>query len=202
LFLSLPTWTPGWYTVENYYKNVLRFKITDAKGAPVPFVMTRKQTWQVDTIGRSRIKVEFDYLANVLALNQARIAEDFAFFTGTQLFLEAKGRRKSAITVRFQVPDGWKIISALKETSDPTVFTASDYDALVDSPTEMGNFDVTQFEVSGKRHYLVTTPAGTFSKENAARYSEMLARMAKAQGAIFGSLPYDKYIHFYFFARP
>ena len=32
LELSLPTWTPGWYTVENYFKNVLRFKITDAKG--------------------------------------------------------------------------------------------------------------------------------------------------------------------------
>ncbi|HWP45467.1 MAG TPA: hypothetical protein VNO14_19665, partial [Blastocatellia bacterium] len=24
LTLSLPTWTPGWYTVENYAKNILR----------------------------------------------------------------------------------------------------------------------------------------------------------------------------------
>ncbi|HXU09213.1 MAG TPA: hypothetical protein VN743_09465, partial [Blastocatellia bacterium] len=32
LDLSLATWTPGWYTVENYFKNVLRFTVTDTKG--------------------------------------------------------------------------------------------------------------------------------------------------------------------------
>ena len=25
LDLTLPSWDPGWYTVENYFKNVLRF---------------------------------------------------------------------------------------------------------------------------------------------------------------------------------
>lgn len=202
LTLSLPTWTPGWYTVENYFRNVLRFKITDQKGEAVPFVMTRKQTWRVDTRGRSRVKVEFDYFANVLALNQARIDKDFAFFTGTQLFIEAAGHRNGPFTVRFQAPQGWKIMTALKETADPMVFTASDYDTLVDAPTEMGLFDVTPFKVSEKQHYLVTTPAGAFSKENSARYTEMLTRVAQAQGKIYGGLPYDKYIHFYFFAQP
>ena len=32
LDLSLPVWTPGWYTIENYAKNILRFHITDATG--------------------------------------------------------------------------------------------------------------------------------------------------------------------------
>src|SRR5438309_794549 len=67
--LSLPTWTPGWYTVENYFKNVLRFKITDARGKWLQPEMTRKQTWRVDTKGLDSIKVEFDYRASVLALN-------------------------------------------------------------------------------------------------------------------------------------
>src|SRR5215813_11593654 len=80
LELSLPTWTPGWYTVENYFKNVLRFKITDAKGNRLQPEMIRKQTWRVETKGVDSIKVEFDYRANVLALNQAKISNDFAFF--------------------------------------------------------------------------------------------------------------------------
>src|SRR2546422_383222 len=46
LDLSLPAWTPGWYTVENYAKNILRFRITDPKGATLPHIMTRKQTWR------------------------------------------------------------------------------------------------------------------------------------------------------------
>jgi predicted metalloprotease with PDZ domain len=202
LELSLPTWTPGWYTIENYGKNILRFKITDAKGATLPHMMPRKQTWTVDTKGLDQLKVEFDYRADVLALNQAKISKDFAFFTGTELFLMAGGHRESPSMVRFIVPNGWKIISALKETSDPMVFNAADYDALVDAPTEMGNFDVTRFMVEGKPHYFVATPAGKFSTEKSQKFAELLGKVASAQSAIFGGLPYEKYVYFYFFASP
>lgn len=202
LALALPTWTPGWYTVENYGKNILRFAVTDAQGRRLPSHMSRKQTWDVETKGLEEIKVAFDYRADVLALNQAKIADDFAFFTGTQLFLEPVGHRDVPSTVRFRVPAGWKIISALKETSDPNVFTAADYDTLVDSPTEMGNFDVTRFEVEGKPHYFVATPAGTFSADKSKRFTEMFEKFARVQGAIFGGLPYEKYVAFYFFMPP
>ena len=202
LDLSLPTWTPGWYTVENYFNNVLRFKITDAKGNRLQPEMIRKQTWRVETKGLDSIRVEFDYKASVLALNQAKITNDFAFFTGTELFLEAARHRTSPSTVRFELPPDWKIVSALKETSDPMTFTASDYDALVDAPTEMGKFDLTQFQVEGKPHYLVTNPVGALAKDKAGHFTEMLAKVARAQSSIFGGLPYDKYVYFYFFARP
>jgi predicted metalloprotease with PDZ domain len=128
LDLSLPVWTPGWYTVENYALNIERFTITDEKGASLPHSMTRRQTWSVDTRGHRQITVAFDYWAGLLGLNQAKIAREFAFFTGVQLFVMAEGHRASPSTVRFVVPAGWKIISALQETSNPMVFTAPDYD--------------------------------------------------------------------------
>lgn len=202
LDLALPTWTPGWYTVENYFKNILRFKVTDRNGKRLEPQMTRKQTWRISTQGLSSIKVEFDYRANVLALNQAKITKDFAFFTGTELFLEAVGHRTSPSTVRFETPPDWKIVSALQETKDPTVFTAPDYDTLVDSPTEMGTFDLAEFKVEGKPHYLVSTPAGALPRDAAVKFTEMLARVASAESAIFGGLPYKKYTYFYFFSRP
>ncbi|HEX8474345.1 MAG TPA: PDZ domain-containing protein [Pyrinomonadaceae bacterium] len=201
LDLSLPAWTPGWYTTENYAKNILRFKITDASGAPVPFTMTRKQTWRVETNERESVRVEFDYRATVLALNQAKITKDYAFFTGTQLFLMAEGHRASPSTVRFQTPSGWKIVSALKETADPSVYSASDYDTLVDAPTELGNFDVTRFEIEGKPHYFVANPAGQFSKQKTDEFVRILTQIAATQRSIFGDLPYEKYVYFYFFAR-
>jgi len=200
--LSLPTWTPGWYTVENYFKNVLRFTVSDAKGNRLQPEMIRKQTWRIDTRGRSSIRIEFDYKASVLALNQAKISNDFAFFTGTSLFLEAAGHRASPSTVRFELPPNWKIISALKATSDPLTFTAPDYDTLVDAPTQMGKFDALEFQVQGKPHYLVTNPAGAMARDKAAQFAEMLTKVANAQSSIFGDLPYDKYVYFYFFARP
>lgn len=201
LNISLPVWTPGWYTIENYAKNILRFHITDAEGKRLDHQMTRKQTWQVATKGLNRIKAEFDYRATVLALNQAKIATDFAFFTGTQLFLLAEGHRKSPSTIRFEAPQNWKVVTSLKDTSDPNTFTAPDYDTLVDSTTELGNFDLTRFEFEGKPHYFVATPAGAFSKEKTERFTEMLKKIAAAQRAIFGDLPYEKFVYYYFFAR-
>src|SRR5436853_7687668 len=56
LRLQLPTWAPGWYTFENYAKNILCSTVTDAKGARLQPIMTRKQTWRVDPKGINRIK--------------------------------------------------------------------------------------------------------------------------------------------------
>ena len=201
LVLSLPAWTPGWYTIENYAKNVLRFKVSDSIGNRLPISMVHKQSWRVDTSKLESIRVEFDYKATVLALNQARIADDFAFFTGTELYVFIEGHREIPATVRFLVPEGWKIISALKETTDPLVFTAPDYDTLADAPTELGKYDLTKFEVDGKPHYFVTTPKGVVSTESSRRFADNLAKIARSQAAIFGGLPYDKYVYYYFFAR-
>jgi predicted metalloprotease with PDZ domain len=200
LDLALPAWTPGWYTVENYAKNILRMKFTDGGGHELPHQMTRKQTWRVTTNGAREIKIDFDYFANVLALNQAKVTNDYAFFTGTELFLEPVGHRASPSSVRFKVPTGWQVMSALKATAEPFVFAAPDYDTLVDSPTELGRFDVTRFEVEGKPHYFVSTPAGAFSEEKRARLAVMLAKIVEAERAVFNDLPYEKYVYFYFFA--
>src|SRR4051812_34457153 len=202
LDLSLPTWAPGWYTVENYFKNVLRFRITDPSGKILPHTMSRKQTWNVDTRGLKEIRVDYDYQATVLGLNQAKITKDFAFFTGIELFLQAEGHRNEPSTVHFKIPAGWDLISALKETSDPMTFIAADYDTLVDAPSEMGKFDVTKFEVEGKPHYFVATPAGVFNQEKTRRMVEMVSKVARTDSAMFGGLPYEKYVYYYFFAPP
>lgn len=199
LELALPTWTPGWYVVENYAKNILRFKVTDPSGKWIQPRMTRKQTWSVDTRGLKQIRIEYDYSATVLGLNQAKIATDFAFFTGIELFLEPVGHRDTPSTLRFEIPQGFKLLSALKDTSDPMTFTAANYDTLVDAPALMGKFDVTEFQVEGKPHYFAAAPAGVFNAEKSKKFSEMLGATIKAQSAIFGGLPYEKYIAYYFF---
>ena len=200
LDLTLPSWAPGWYTVENYFKNVLRFRITDASGKILPHTMSKKQTWNVNTRGLREIHVDYDYRATVLALNQAKITKDFAFFQCIELFLEPHGHRNDSATVHFQIPAGWKIVSGLKETSDPMVFTADNYDALVDAPTEMGNFDVTRFEVEGKPHYFVATPASAFNADKSRQFTDMMSKVVRADSAMYGGLPYDKYVMFYFFS--
>ena len=126
--------------IENYAKNIFRFRVTEPGGRQLRPALVRKQTWRIDTRGISRITVEFDYQAVVLAADQARIAPDYAFFTGTQLFLLPEGHRSRPSRVRFDVPSGWRIASGLDDRAEPTVYTAPDYDTLVDQPTLMGQF--------------------------------------------------------------
>jgi len=199
LDLALPTWTPGWYVMENYAKNLIRFDVTDGGGKRLQPLMTRKQTWSIPTKGVSQIKVTYSYRATVLGLNQAKVGDDYAFFTGIQLFMEPLGHRNDPSTVQFQIPQGWKLMSPLKSTADPMTFTAADYDTLVDAPAMMGNFDIHEFSVDGKPHYFAAYPAGRFNAEKSKRFTEMLGASIKAQGAIFGGLPYDKYVAYYFF---
>jgi predicted metalloprotease with PDZ domain len=201
LDLSLPVWSPGWYVIENYAKNIFRFRVTEPGGRQLRPVLVRKQTWRIDTRGISRITVAFDYRAVVLSANQARIAPDYAFFTGTQLFLLPEGHRSRPSVVRFDVPSGWRIASGLDDTAEPTVFTAPEYDTLVDQPTLMGQFDVTRFVVDGKPHDFVANPAGVFSAEKTRTLIGHLTKLAETQGRIFGGLPYRKFVYFYFF-RP
>ena len=202
LELALPTWTPGWYVVENYAKNVIRLRITDSNGKVLQPRMTKKQTWSVDTSGVKKIRVEYDYSATILALNQAKVGDDFAFFTGIELFLEPVGHRDTPSTLRFDIPARWKLLSPLKETSDANVFTAANYDTLVDAPALMGHFDVTEFQAEGKPHYFAAYPAGTFNADKSKRFTEMLAKVVTANKKLFGDVPYDKYIAYYFFTPP
>src|SRR6476659_6620753 len=177
LDLSLPVWSPGWYVIENYAKNILRFRVTEPGGRELRPAQVRKQTWRIDTKGISRVSVEFDYKAAVLSANQARIAADYAFFTGTQLFLLPEGHRSRPSRVRFDVPSGWRIASGLDETADPMVFTAPEYDTLVDQPTLMGTFDVTRFTVAGKPHDLVANPPGVYSADRARTLAGHLSKL-------------------------
>lgn len=201
LDLSLPAWAPGWYVIENYGKNILRFTVSDATGKRIQPRMIKKQIWRIDTNGQEKIIIDFDYRADVLGLNQAKIGDDFAFFTGIQLFLEPLGYRNNPSTLRIDPPAGWKLISPLEPAGQPNTFRAADYDTLVDAPLLIGNFDLTEFQVEGKPHYFAAYPAGVFNSEKTQRFTEMLGRTIQAQSAIFGGLPYQRYVAFYFF-RP
>ncbi len=199
--LSLPVWTPGWYTLEEYARNVSRFIVRGPDGKRLLHERTLKQTWRVNTQNLASVTIEFDYNATKLALNQAKIDTDIAFFTGTELFLMATGHRDCPCAVTLKCPAEWRVISALKETDDPRIFTASNYDELVDCPVLMGRFDARKFDAMGKPHWFVSYPKGAINEPRANQIASGFKKIVEAGGALFGGLPYDKYVFFYFF-RP
>lgn len=195
LDVALPVWTPGVYNAKGYAVNVRQFTAHDSAGRRLRAPKIQPSAWRVETDGQATVSVEFDYVATDLSWNGAGITPAYAVFTGTQLFLEPVGHRHAPATVKFIVPAGWTIVSALRETADSSVFVASNYDDLVDAPTLMGSVEVTRFDVGGTPHILARAPASP-PLTNVAEKVSVLRRIIETERAIFGSLPYDKYVFF------
>ena len=61
--VQLPSWRPGRYELGNFAKNVKGFRIFDQNNKAVSFKKLVKDAWQVDTDGKTEIRVEYSYFA-------------------------------------------------------------------------------------------------------------------------------------------
>jgi len=99
--------------------------------------------------------------------------------------------------VQIVLPADWKIsISGLASAPDGAAnhYLAPDYDTLVDSPIVVGNPKVYEFEVSGKKHYLVNQgEGGIWDGPRSAADVEKIVHEAEK---FWGALPYEKYVFF------
>jgi predicted metalloprotease with PDZ domain len=193
LLVSLPAWSPGSYTIENYSRNVRDFTATDASGKALTWDKQDPDTWRIEAGNAGVARLTFDYYADSLDLEKSKIFDDFAFYNGTNLFLFQQDSlaRPAALTV--EVPAGWKIATGLPEAGAPNRFRAADYDQLVDAPTFLGNFQLDSFTAGGRPARLAVYPASAFTDDQRARTREALDRILTEENAITGVTPYDSY---------
>src|SRR5882762_11190666 len=114
LFVSLPAWSPGNYEIQNYARYVHGFGAKNASGQALRWDRADKDTWRVVTGKTDRVTVAFDYSADTIDLSVARTADDFGQFLGTNLFMFEEGQLGRPAEVRFRLPPGWQVTTALK----------------------------------------------------------------------------------------
>src|SRR5467141_2434050 len=114
LLVSLPAWSPGNYEIQNYARYVHGFGAKNTAGQPLRWARGDKDTWRFLTGRADRVTVDFDYAPDTLDLSVARVVDDFGQFLGTNLFLFEEGQLARPAEVRFRVPAGWQVTTALK----------------------------------------------------------------------------------------
>jgi predicted metalloprotease with PDZ domain len=62
--VSLPSWTPGAYHIENYARYVRDFSASDGDGTPLRWEKVDKDTWRVHCDGARRVRVSFNFYAD------------------------------------------------------------------------------------------------------------------------------------------
>ena len=79
----------------------------------------------------------------------AQLNPHHAFFNLAEILMYPADGRNAPMTVRFDhVPEGWHVGTPLASSQDGH-FNAENYDRLVDSPVEIGNFQESDFDEGG-----------------------------------------------------
>lgn len=196
LFLSLPAWSPGAYEIQNYARYVHGFVAKNAAGQPLRWDRGDKDTWRVVTGRSDRVTVEFDFLADTIDLSIARVTSDFGQFLGTNLFLFEEGQLARPAEVRFRVPAGWQVATALRGPANG-VYRAPDYHELADAMTFVGRYSLDSLQVDGKWVRIAVWPAADYTPAVARNLRGGAEKMLAVQNRIMGDAPYDVYTVFF-----
>jgi predicted metalloprotease with PDZ domain len=193
--LFMPVWTPGSYMIRDYARNVEDFRARGADGKELAWTKSAKNRWRVQTPGAQRFEATYRVYAREMSVQGNWVDAGFAMLNGAPNFMTLAGSAKRPYEVRVELPAGWKeTISGMKSGSAPDSFVAADYDELIDSPIYAGNAPIHEFEVDGKKHYLVNE--GEDSMWDGAASARDVQKIVEYFSRQWHGLPYDKYVFF------
>jgi len=131
--LVLPSWRPGRYEMGNFSKNIRQFKPLDSEGNLLEFKKISKDRWLVSGIIGSKIQVHYEYYANQPDAGACFVDHEQLYINPIHCCFFIPGRESEPCEVVLDTPHDWKTATGLKKV-DESVFHASDFDNLVDSP--------------------------------------------------------------------
>jgi predicted metalloprotease with PDZ domain len=107
--------------------------------------------------------------------------------------------RSGPMVVRFnRVPEGWRVATPLTPMPEGR-FGAENYDRLVDSPVEIGDFKESDFDEGGG-HYRVIVDAEA-ADYDMGKIDDMLRKIVAAATTWMDDRPFDNYMFLYHFPR-
>jgi predicted metalloprotease with PDZ domain len=190
---KMPQWSPGYYGIGDYARNVSNFHAADSAGHQLAWEKVTKNTWRVVAEDATIIVLDYDVYGNTSFAANNYLGEDRGYLSPSGLFVNLVGHLQQPVTVMIHMPPSWKRIStgleAVKGHED--TFEAPDFDVLYDSPILIGNQEQLQFEVKGVPHYVAVenVPA----EVDRTRMVADLKTMVTAATQLMGQVPYKHY---------
>lgn len=195
LVFFMPVWTPGSYLVREYARHVEGMTVD----SPAQVTKVRKNAWRVRCAGASRVRVRYRVYAGEFSVRTSHVDDHHAFLVGAALFLGVEGHEQAPIQIDLALPDGWRVATPLSESSRTNEsatrrFDAPSYEALVDSPLELGQHREESFEAVGVAHRLAICPASAITEKDVQRFLGDAKTVVETLAKFFGErLPYESY---------
>lgn len=196
--LSLPVWIPGSYLVREFAKNLQALQAHQG-GQPVALVQLSKHQWEVDCQAAQPLVLSYEVSAYDTSVRTAWLDQRRGFFNGTSLLLRVHGQEAQPhqleVQASAQVPQ-WQLATGLTALSIDAngfgLYTAANYDQLVDCPVEMGEFWSGSFVAAGVPHRFVVAGApATLDSERLLRDTQ---KICEEQIRFWGNAPHASYV--------
>ncbi|QEY31709.1 M61 family peptidase [Synechococcus sp. RSCCF101] len=151
--LQLPSWTPGSYLIRDYVQWLedLQLSQNDAPRAVRRIAVNR---WQVDLPHLEPLTLRYRIQASELTVRTCHLDRSHGFLALAAVVMEVEGQRWTPHQLSLNLPEDWHAFLPLPERApeDGGGWLAADFDALVDTPLELGPHLSQTFEVRGVPH--------------------------------------------------
>lgn len=198
--LILPAWTPGSYMIREYARHVQGFAAHAVDGTPLAWHKVAKDTWCIETGGASGLFATYQVYANELTVRTSHLDGSHGYFNGACVFMFVADRIQDRLRLVVMPPTNWRVTTGLTplmgdvliadQGREDYIFTAADYDELVDCPVECGAHRLLTFEVDQIPHQIALWGGGN---EQDSQLVADTRRIVEIQRDFFGGLPYSSY---------
>ncbi len=198
----LPSWSPGSYLMREYARHIRWFEASQKNGEVLFHTQLSKGVWEIDW-HKSLLKkpsenlvIRYEIYCKELTVRTSHVDASHAFLHGPSYLMGILGEKLEDPSIEFRFPPSWsKLSTSLKNDSDKNdlfLYTASDYDHLIDAPVEIGCHETDGFIFQGKGHHLAFYGDQYPHKNNLkSDFKKIVETVAKHFG---NELPYDEYL--------
>jgi predicted metalloprotease with PDZ domain len=192
LKLMMARSSPGRYAMHEFAKNVYSVSATDGAGHPLPIQRTEPYSWTVAGHDGT-VRLSYTLFADWGDGTYAQVDATHAHLNMPAVFMFAPGFEARPIRVRFhRIDPKWKIATQLPAAGEPDTFWAPGLQYFMDSPTELSDFKLREWQVTDAQGRTATFrlalhDPGTDADADA--FAAQLKQLVPQHIAVFGELP-------------
>lgn len=195
--LQLPVWN-ALYQIRDFAQYINWIRAKDRSGHALRIHALDKSRWQIQGADAGAI-VEYQIYVDSPGPFGAQLNSHHAFLNLAQLLMYPVDARSTPLHVHLShIPAGWRVATPLPSSSSEEL-DAPNYDRLVDSPVEIGNFQESSFDEAGG-HFRVVVDADP-ADYDMTKIIAALHKIISAATTWMNDRPFDTYTFLYHFPR-
>ncbi|WMI65234.1 hypothetical protein RBH94_14355 [Aestuariibaculum sp. YM273] len=188
--LILPVWSPGYYEILDFPKNIVDFKVVNNNHQELNWYKIAKNKWVVDNQDSKTFSVSYRYFANQKSVAESNIDNERAFIMPNNIFMHVENELNVPVNLKITPYKIWKTISTGLQKTGNNTFFAKTIDILYDSPIYIGNPHVFNFEYNNIPFSVaIAKPEGL----DESKFRNDLKKIVDATTDLMHDIPFENY---------